>query len=102
MINATKSPGRLVCNGQCNGLNIQCQGPFPCEVVCDSGGCVGMTLNCGPDGPCKLTCQGTGCAGAGATLNCGDNLCEATCAAGGSMVNQSCGGSCGCTKGTCL
>lgn len=102
IVSATKGPARLVCKDQCNGLNVMCQGPYPCEVVCESGGCVGLTLTCGPDGPCKITCQGTGCAGAGATMNCGDNLCEATCAAGGSKVTQSCASSCGCSKGTCL
>ncbi|MEP7122702.1 MAG: hypothetical protein ABJE95_17390 [Byssovorax sp.] len=95
-------PARLECNGQCNGLKVLCQGPFPCEVVCDSGACNGLTLMCGPDGPCKITCKGTGCVGAtGATINCGDNGCEATCEDGAANLTQKCNGSCGCTKTGC-
>jgi len=99
----TKGPARLECNGQCNGLKVLCQGPFLCEVVCDSGSCDGLILMCGPDGPCKITCTGTGCTGAiGAAVSCGDNACDATCADAAAKVTQGCKGSCSCSKGTCL
>ncbi len=38
VVNAGKGAARLVCNGQCNGITVNCVGPFPCEVVCDSNG----------------------------------------------------------------
>ncbi len=98
----TAGPARLECKGQCNGLKVLCQGPFPCEVVCDDGSCDGLILMCGPDGGCNLTCTGTGCtSGMGPTMNCGDNSCKATCADGSAKVKQSCGGSCDCAKGSC-
>jgi len=98
----TKGPARLECNGQCNGLKVFCQGPFPCEIVCDDNSCDGLILRCGPDGQCKLTCTGSGCTGVtGATVICGDNGCQATCTNPAAKVAQDCKGSCDCSKGTC-
>lgn len=99
-LDASKAPVRLVCNDQCNGIAINCLGPFPCEVTCDTNGCFGLTLNCGKDGPCKLTCTGAGCPDA--KMKCGSNECIASCPVGtNAIVTQSCADSCGCAKVNC-
>ncbi len=100
-LDASKGPVRLVCNDQCNGIAVNCLGPFPCEVICNTNGCFGLTLNCGKDGPCKLTCTGAGCPDA--KMKCGSNECIATCPMGtAAIVTQSCADSCGCAKVNCL
>jgi hypothetical protein len=102
VVNAGMGAARLVCNGQCNGITVNCVGPFPCEVVCDSNGCNDLTVNCSNDGPCKITCSDTGCTGKGVIMNCGENECGAKCTGDSSAkVDQACGGSCGCTKKGC-
>jgi hypothetical protein len=102
VLKPTAGPARLECNGQCNGVTVMCQGPSPCEVLCNDGSCNGLVLKCGPDGPCKVTCTGTGCVGAtGASMMCGDNACEATCTDATTQVKQQCGGSCSCTHAGC-
>ncbi len=101
-LDAGMRPARLVCNGQCNNITVICQGPHPCEVVCDSNGCNGLTMKCSSDGPCKLTCLDTACEGKGATMLCSENECSASCAGNPSaMIAQTCGGSCGCSKTGC-
>ncbi len=102
VINAGMGAARLVCNGQCNGITINCVGPHPCEVVCDSNGCNDLTMNCSNDGPCRITCADTGCTGKGVIMKCGENECGAKCTGDSSAkVDQACGGSCGCTKQGC-
>ena len=102
LLDAGMRPARLVCNGQCNNITVNCQGPFPCEVVCDSNGCNGLTMNCSNDGPCKITCTDTACTGSGVTMKCGENECGASCGGNPSAkVEQVCGGSCGCSKQAC-
>ena len=99
-VNSGVGPARLDCGAQCNKIMVSCLGPYPCEVVCESGGCKNLILDCGPDSSCKLTCNGDSCSGA--TITCGGNKCEATCPSGSSsVVNQVCNGSCGCKKTGC-
>ena len=100
-LDASQGPARIVCGAQCNDTTITCFGPFPCEVVCnDSGGCHNLTLVCGTDGVCKLSCTGTGCP-APIAMKCGENECKASCSGPSSVVNQTCNGSCGCSKPGC-
>jgi len=97
---AGMGPVRILCGSQCNGLSINCMGPFGCEIVCDNGGCNSLTILCSADGPCKLTCTGTSCPAV--AMKCGDNECSASCSGASSVVTQACNGSCGCTKQGCL
>jgi hypothetical protein len=102
VLSADMRPARLVCNDQCNGLTVNCLGPHPCEVECNGSGCKGLVLKCSNDGPCKVTCKGGACTDQGVTMNCGENLCSASCSDKASAkVNQVCGGSCGCSKPSC-
>jgi hypothetical protein len=96
ILDATKSKATFQCNGMgvCDQLVVECQGPFPCELVCD-GGCLGTTLKCSGTGPCKLTCAAKSCMNA--KVECGNNTCVASCAEA-ATITQECNGACSCTK----
>lgn len=93
-------PIRIECNDQCNNMVITSVQTAPIEVICTSG-CHGLTLNCSPDGSCTLNCkEANGCLGA--KVNCGNNDCLAVCPLNAIEVQQTCNGSCACTKSGCL
>lgn len=95
-LDATMTTAKLVCNGPgaCDHLTIECQGPFPCELVCNGGCGMGTTFKCG-DGPCTLTCGAKSCMNV--TQACGNNACTASCVEM-AHVDQICAGPCACTK----
>ena len=90
---------RIECKDQCNGVEIRCVGAGNCEIVCEGSGCNNLVVSCSPDGPCRLHCKGTGCANA--KMNCGRNKCEAICEGPTAIMQESCNGSCACTKSGC-
>ncbi|WP_433927566.1 hypothetical protein AB3662_31180 [Sorangium cellulosum] len=95
LLDTMKSPVVLDCGDQCNGAVVTCMGPYPCEVVCNSGGCQDLTLRCSQDGKCTLKCTGTGCAG-NVTVECGTNFCTVACGVPNDSIHRECGSSCSC------
>lgn len=99
-IHAENAPATMGCqDSTCNNKTFTCFGSYLCELDCTTAGsCVNTKLVCA-DGPCRLTCAGMACMGA--TLQCGNDACDATyyqpAEAGGPPVDQVCGHSCSCT-----
>ncbi|WP_437730813.1 hypothetical protein [Sorangium sp. So ce1335] len=95
LLDTLKSPVLLECGDQCNGAVVTCMGPYPCEVVCNSGGCRDLTLRCSQDGSCLLMCNGSGCSG-NVKVECGTNFCAVACGVSNESIHQECGSSCLC------
>ncbi len=114
----TCGPGAFACNGTtiycppdapctifcesyqaCGRATIHCPtGNHACEIVCSGTlACSSVKLQCG-DGPCSMDCQNHYGSCQSASVACGMNACEATCAGQASMFppTMQCDPSCGC------
>ena len=82
----------------CINSSIFCPDLYACQVYCAGGtwGCEDLTIDCSAEGMCSLDCEGMACSDT--LLNCGNDVCAASCLDLGSctpLVN--CGDSCSCS-----
>jgi hypothetical protein len=93
-------PCQITCTGQNSCRNqIGCDDFFGCAITCNgAGACSDATITCGSVSGCDVTCLNGACEGA--SLECGDGRCGATCF-NNAMMSVACGDSCQCTDGNC-
>jgi hypothetical protein len=86
-------------NESCKNSNIICPDLYTCQVYCVGGswGCENLTIDCSAEGMCSLDCEGIACSDT--LLNCGNDVCVASCLDLGSCTPiVDCGDSCSCSS----
>ena len=92
---------QVVCGGidSCDDVVFNCPAGYPCTVSCEGkDACGDSSLNCNGTAPCAMECGTHNAACEGATVNCSNGPCEATCDGSEAPTMKNCEGSSSCIR----